>query len=472
MVSMVEKVLVVDDDIMICETLANVFTELQYHTKCVHTLKEGMEAVQADDYDVVFLDVRLPDGNSLSKLSVFNNAPSRPEVIIITAFAETNGAEIAIKAGVWDYLKKPAGINTIKLTLKRAVQYRREKRVSKPSLNIKRHGIIGNSHQINQCLDLVARNSQSDVNILIYGETGTGKELFARAIHANSERSKMNFVPVDCGSLPESLIESLLFGHAKGAFTGADKAKDGLVKHADRGTLFLDEIGELSMELQKVFLRFIQERRFHNIGGVREIKSDFRLIAATNRNLEEMVQQNGFREDLFYRIRSVLIHLPPLRHRKDDLKELTIHYIKTICDSYQTGMKGFSPEFFEQLTAYSWPGNVRELFSALEVAVANARYEPTLFPQHLPGYIRVKLLEPAIAPPEELFKEGSAKEMDNDSLPKWKAFRGEYIARGEKEYLEKLIRISGANIKKAVEISGLSQPRLYELLRKCNLSLK
>ena len=214
---------------------------------------------------------------------------------------------------------------------------------------LKTEGIVGASPRLGACLDTLAQAAGSDANVLITGETGTGKELFAWAIHKNSSRAGRSFVVVDCAALPETLVESTLFGHLRGAFTGADKPRDGLIKQADGGTLFLDEIGELSPSIQKAFLRVLQEKRFRPVGGGQEVSSDFRLIAATNRRLDDMARSGAFREDLLFRIRTLVLELPPLRDTKEDLRDLVVHYVVKFCEQYGVPMKSFSPEFHEVL---------------------------------------------------------------------------------------------------------------------------
>ena len=310
----------------------------------------------------------------------------------MTGYGDPDGAELAIKHGAWDYIQKPSTMDAMTLPLVRALQYREEKKASKAMMILKREGIIGNSPKIRACLDLLTQVASSNANVLVTGETGTGKELFAVAIHKNSSRADKNFVVVDCTALPENLVESILFGHEKGAYTGADRAKDGLILQADGGTLFLDEVGELPLPIQKSFLRALQERKFRPVGGKEEIKSDFRLIAASNRNLDDMVRQGNFREDLLFRLRSFSIELPPLRERPEDIKDLAAYYTEVLCKRYEIETKEFSPEFFDVLTSYPWPGNVRELINALERALVNGRYERILFQKHCQHIFEPRLL--------------------------------------------------------------------------------
>jgi len=259
------SVLIIDDDKLICDWIANVVTRLGHHPVSTHLLREGLRKVQSEPFDIVFLDVQMPDGSGLEIMPKIKAARSSPEIIVITGLGDPDEAELAIKTGAWDYLEKPASFDAIKLPILRALEYRAERKSGKPPVVLKRNAIIGDSEKITSCLELLAQAAGSDANVLITGETGTGKELFAKAVHYNSSRAKRNFVVVDCTSLPETLVESVLFGHERGAFTGADRSQEGLIKQADGGTLFLDEIGELPFLVQKRFLRVIQEHRFRPV---------------------------------------------------------------------------------------------------------------------------------------------------------------------------------------------------------------
>ena len=273
------KVLVVDDDHVLCEMLTDQLQRIGHESVSVTRLDKARELARASDFDVVFLDVQMPDGNGLEALPEFKKMPSAPEVIIMTGKGDQDGAELAVRSGAWDYLEKPTVVKEMFLPLARAIQYRDEKRkAAYHAVALKRQDIVGSSVSLAKCLDLVAKVAPSNVNVLISGETGTGKEVFARAVHENSQKAASNFVVVDCASLPENLVESILLGHKKGAFTGADKADIGLIKQADGGTLFLDEIGELNLNIQKKFLRVLQEQRFRPVGGEKEVTSNFRLI--------------------------------------------------------------------------------------------------------------------------------------------------------------------------------------------------
>lgn len=462
------KILIIDDDKGMCFTLSEIVRLNGHESVCVHTLKDGLDTAISGFFDVVFLDVMLPDGIGLDIISNIRETPTKPEVIIITSKGDPDGAELAIKNGAWDYVQKPSSIKKMSLPLLRALQFREEKEAGKSPVALKREGIVGSSPQINACLDLLAQAAHSDANVLITGETGTGKELFSRAIHKNSPRAENNFIVVDCTSIPETLVESMLFGHEKGAFTGAVQRFEGLIKQADGGTLFLDEVGELPLLVQKSFLRALQERRFRPLGSREEVVCDFRTIAATNRNLNVMVSKEQFRKDLVFRLRTFAIDLPPLRERPEDIKELSIYHMNKLCDQYKIAIKGFSPDFFEVLAVHDWPGNVRELFNALERALAAAQYEPTLFPKHLPTDVRIKAAQASLS--KEILSLHNQKDTAgyNWVLPKLREFR----EAAEKKYLLDLIAIAGGDIKKACRVSGISRSRLYSLLKKFSLSME
>jgi two-component system, NtrC family, response regulator len=460
------NILIIDDEISICKLLARSFRQEGHDVSYVLSLLEGMAQAASGQYDVVFLDVNLPDGNGLESLPKIKEAKSSPEAIIITGQGDPDGAELAIKSGAWTYVEKPPAMENIKLQLSRALQYRKEKLLKKTPVVLKREGIVGSSPQLEACLDQVAVVAASDVSVMITGETGTGKELFARAVHANSARSGKPFVVVDCASLPETLVESTLFGHEKGAFTGAQKDKTGLVKEADGGTLFLDEIGELPLALQKDFLRVLQESKFRPVGSNKEISSDFRLIAATNRDLQTMVNSGQFRQDLLFRIQSFVIVLPPLRTRSQDIKEIAVHCMTGLCEKQGIETKGFSSDFFEILSAYDWPGNIRELINVMETVLTVARFEPTIFPMHLPTAIRAHHARRLVGKKNEK-QESNASSLDfEEGFSNLQSIREKALEKVEKQYMSDLMLHTKGDIPDACRISGLSQSRLYHLLKK------
>ena len=464
------NVLIIDDDQQVCVVLANAIERMDHHVHYTLTLREGLNALSTNPYDIVFLDVRLPDGDGLSSIPRIRITPSSPEIIIITGHGDPDGAELAFKSGAWDYIVKPTSIEAVSLSLVRALQYRDEKKDKIPSLVVKRERIIGNNVKINQCLDLVGQAAGSDASVLITGETGTGKELFANAIHENSPRGSKNFVVVDCASLPDALVESTLFGHEKGAFTGAVKIHEGLIKQADGGTLFLDEIGELPESIQKVFLRVLQERSFRPVGGNQEIESNFRLVAATNRDLAQMVRGKTFRQDLLFRIQSIVIDLPPLKERTNDIRELAMYFMTKFCDRQGIGTKGFSPEFIESLALYDWPGNVRELSNTILSVLSEAGNDPILFPKHLPTYIRTSVARNSLRKKITPIQKTEEDEKTIHPIESFKAFREKAVGEAEKKYLRHVMSLARWDIREACQISGLSQPRLYALLKKHDIS--
>jgi two-component system NtrC family response regulator len=464
-------ILVIDDDKQVCDSISHVVTRMGHYLDYAHDLKQGMNQIRSQRYDLVFLDVRLPDGSGLDILPSIVERSSSPEVIIITGYGDPDGAELAISNGAWSYLEKPISVQAVKLPLTRALQYREEKKSRKPTA-LKLEGIIGKSPKLRKCLDWLAQAADSRANVLLTGETGTGKELFAKAIHYNSERSQRSFVVVDCAALPETLVESVLFGHRKGAFTGADRAQDGLIKQADGGTLFLDEVCELPFAIQKSFLRVLQERKFRPIGANKEVASDFRLLAATNRDVDQMTQKGKFREDLLFRLRGMTLELPPLREIKGDIKELVYHYINKMSEQYGTESKGFSLDFWDTLHQYNWPGNVRELIQAIEHAVITAKQEPTLFPKHLPKHIRIQVARKEIEGNITSFDCLNIRKKDQTEIESLQQVRESALAKIEKKYLKELIQATNGNIRKATKISGLSRSRLYTLLKKHNISTK
>jgi two-component system NtrC family response regulator len=470
------SILVIDDEPGIRDLLHTLFGDLGHNCKTASSLKQGLALAVSDMWDVVFLDVRLPDGSGLDILAEIRGCQGNPEVIIITAFGDKDGAEIAIINGAWDYLQKPPSIDQLQLALDRALQYRKQKQAVINRSMFDRSGIVGQSPALLECLDLLAKAAPSEAPVLITGDTGTGKELFARALHKNSTRANGPFVVVDCASLPENLVESVLFGHAKGAFTGAHKASVGLVGQADNGTLFLDEIGELPVLLQTKLLRVLQEHRYRPVGLHTEHTSDFRLTAATNRDLQLLVDKGHFREDLLYRLKAYHIKLPPLEQRRQDIKDLTMHFLEQLCSRYKIPPKGISQDFFQMMEAYNWPGNVRELSHTLEMVLTLAIDESNLFARHLPKEIRAQGIAANLKPATEQYTK-QQESVDKPQpgclkLPSFKDYRYHAVERVEKEYLELLAARSNGDITQAMQISNLGRTRLYNLLKKHRVSLK
>jgi two-component system NtrC family response regulator len=467
------RILIIDDDELICRSLSLVARQKGYEAASTHTLVDGLQKAVTEPFDVIFLDVNMPDGNGIDFLSKLPKLTSSPEIIIMTGYGDPHGAELAIKYGAWDYLEKGASVKEITLSLLRALEYREQKRSGDASNDIaaiKREGIVGSSARLKECLCLVAQAAISDSSVLITGETGTGKELFARAVHQNSHRSNKKFVVVDCAALQETLVEGMLFGHEKGAFTNADHAREGLIYQANGGTLFLDEIGEMPLSLQKVFLRVLQEHRFLPLGSIREVESDFRLVAATNRNLDEMVKSGSFRSDLLFRISTFVIELPSFRDRPEDITELARYHADKICERYGTPGKKFSPDFLEMLSAYSWPGNVRELVNTLERTIAAARFELILFPKHLPIHLRIEATKASMK--REAPSQQPAEHGGSFSFPQLHELRDSMYHNAEKQYLHDLMALTENNVAEACRVSGLSSSRFYALLKKQGIQLQ
>jgi len=458
------KVLVIDDEEILVHTVTKFLQRSGYVTDGASTLAEGVEKARFGNFDVILLDVEMPDGCGLEYIPDLKEVPSAPEVIIITGKGTKDGAEQAILSGAWSFISKPDLFRDLLLYLTRALQYREEKKRNFRPVSLKRESIIGNSRELMQCLDQVAVAASSDASVLITGETGTGKELFARAIHDNSRRAGGNFIVVDCAALPENLIESTLFGHTRGAFTGAERERDGLVRLADGGSLFLDEVGELPLNIQKTFLRVLQEHSFRPVGAAKEEKSDFRIIAATNRNLEESVERGEFRRDLFFRLQTFTLHIPPLRQRKADIRPLTRHFLSRLCERFQIPSKSISPEFFEHLEGFDWPGNVRQLQHTLEQVFAGTIHQPTLFANHLPEPLRIRQIQAGLRD----FQPGNQPDVPSSvpsPPPSWHEFKNDV----ERQYIVNLMKFSRGKIKTACEISGLSRARIYQLREKYGL---
>lgn len=451
------KILIIDDDEGMTYTLSRLIETEGHHHETAGTLKEGKRKADTDEFDLILLDVQLPDGNGLDMIPPLQQLDYSPEIIIITAYGDPGGAELALKYGVWDYIEKPSGINRMRLPVIRALQYRNEQ-LPKETRQIDRTGIIGNSPATLRSIHRMQMAAESTANILITGETGTGKELFAGKIHQNSACSGGPFVTVDCTNLPETLFESILFGHAKGAFTGADHEQTGLIKQADGGTLFLDEIGELPRGMQKRFLRVLQEQSYRPVGKKTEEASQFRLIVATNRDLELMVRKGEFRNDLLYRIKTLTLELPPLRKRLQDIPEIVHSHMETLCRKYQLDMKTCSPEFLDLLATHDWPGNVRELLNTIESSFNEAVNSPVLYPNHLPTELRIKIKSAS------LLNSG----LKRDAFPELAPL----LEKIKKEYLQNLMKHTGGDIKTACRISGLSRSSLYDQLKRFNINLR
>jgi two-component system NtrC family response regulator len=462
-------ILIIDGDMNFSKQLAKELNVRGMPAAHCNSLSRAMGMLHTGDYKAVLLGDELPDSDSLSYLSTIREIPSFPEVIVISRNRDPDLAEQAIKNGAWNYVTKPPNMQRLEVLLKRVIDFHISSHSGQCTVSLRREGIMGNSRPLLACLDNVAQAATSEASVLIIGETGTGKELFARSIHKNSPRRKKPFVVVDCAALPETLAENLLFGHERGAYTSADATSVGLIKQADGGTLFLDEVGELPMHLQKVFLRVLEGKSFRPVGGIKEITSDFRLLSATNRDPETMVDNGEFRRDLFYRLRGIHIKLPPLRSIPEDINELTCKYIQSYSKRLKIASKGFSSDFLDALMQYDWPGNIRELINTIEQALSRAGNDAILYPRHLPKVIRAQVARHAMGNTTQTAKR-EPNNFDPATFPDLKTYRQQKIDESEKSYLHNLMNLTKGDIKLSCKHSGLSRARFYALIKKHNIS--
>ena len=374
MENQIARILIVDDEAVVRDSLADWFRDEGYEVDTAESAKIALEKLARESWDVFLLDIRMPGIDGLELQRKLKDAHPDATVIIMTAYASVESAVEAMKQGAYDYIIKPFNPDDLHQTIKKAIEHKqlvsenKQLRTKIDELNLL-HEIVGTSAATRRLLEQVAMVSASDTTVLIRGESGTGKELIARAIHANSGRRYMPIVVVNCGALSEGVLESELFGHEKGAFTGAQYRRKGKFEMADGGTLFLDEIGDISLKTQVDLLRVLEEKKIFRVGGNTEIPVNFRLIAATNKNLETMIAEGKFREDLYYRINVFSIAIPPLRERREDIPLLADHFLTKFARSMSRRITRISAEAREVLTNYDWPGNVRELQNAIERAV-------------------------------------------------------------------------------------------------------
>jgi len=444
-----DNVLVVDDERNIRALVARVLGQDQVEVHGAGTGKEGLQMADEVSPDLVLLDLRLPDMDGMDVLRALRTRYPEIAVIIITGFGQIQSAVEAIKVGATDYLEKPfEHVEKLKLAVARALDEVRAKSEIRRlhGLQEKQYGvdqIIGDSEPTRTLRDLIRKVARSEAQtILIQGDSGTGKELVARGLHYESPRRDFPFMEVNCAAITETLFESKLFGHEKGAFTDAKSAKKGLMELADRGTLFLDEVSEMSLNSQAKFLRVLQERVFRRVGGTRDIRVDLRVITASNRPLEARVKEGQFREDLFYRLNVIPIHIPPLRERREDIMPLARHFLtESNVRSHKT-IKGFTSEAERLMVGYPWPGNVRELRNLIERVVILGASEH-IEPQHLPIQFAAQAIEvPRPESPQE--------------------FRT--LAEVERAYINQVMQRVEANKSKAAKILGISRQTLRKKL--------
>jgi two-component system response regulator AtoC len=451
---MTGTVLLVDDDRGMGDMLVRALSKKGFGAKHASSGAEALTKLDQESFDVVVTDLNMKglDGLALCR-RIVEKQPDVP-VIVITAFGSMETAISAIRAGAYDFITKPFEVDSLDIALARAIQHRalREevRRLREQSRNVApSDDMIGSSGAMHRVYDLLSRVADSDVSVLITGETGTGKELIARAIHRQSKRVGQSLVAINCGAVPESLLESELFGHVKGAFTDARGARKGLFQQANGGTLFLDEIGDMPIALQPKLLRVLQERTVRPVGSDVEYPIDVRVIAATHRDLEQMVEDRTFREDLYYRLNVVSVDVPPLRGRGNDVLALAQHYLVATARRNGKNVTGISPEAAERLLGYPWPGNVRELVNCMERAVTLTRFE-AITVDDLPAKVRDHKRTQVVVVAEN---EDELVSMDEV----------------EHRYIAKVMDAVNGNKTRAAEILGFDRKRLYRKLEKYGL---
>ena len=450
------KILVVDDDAVARDLLADALKKEGYEVEAFSNGEEAIERGRRGRVDVVLTDIKMGTVDGLTVLREFKRFSPDTSIVLLTSFGSLEGAIEAIKQGAYDYLAKPFKKEEIKLVVRRSLDHSqlvRENARYRDELKGREDWspLVGSSPAMLEVYKLVARVSEGRSTVLLQGESGTGKELIARAIHANSPRREKPFIPVNCGALPDTLLESEMFGYEKGAFTGAAGTKAGLFEAANGGTLFLDEIGDLGPALQVKLLRVMQDHEVRRVGGTSSLKVDVRIIAATNRDLEQFVKEGKFRDDLYYRLNVVRITLPTLTERKEDIPMLAHHFLQKYAGGSARAVRGFLPETMALLRQYRWPGNVRELENAIERAVSLS-HGPLLTPDDLPA---------ALHQAESPASDGSDQH-DEVCLT---------LEEVEKRHLIRVLKETKGNKVKAAKILGIDRRTLYRMAERFGLEL-
>lgn len=445
-----EKILVVDDDRGLLTLMKARLTGAEYDVTLAGGGDEALTLAQETLFNAAIVDFKMEGMDGITLLERLLKIQPNLPVIILTAYGTIAGAVEATKKGAYDYLTKPFEAKDLLYRLNKAMEMRRLKVEVDRLRSLVRErchidGIVATSEKMQQILSQVAQIAPTDSTVCLYGESGTGKELIAKAIHMGSQRSQGPFVVINCGAIPEGLLESELFGHVKGAFTGAIRPKQGLLEQADGGTLFLDEVAELSPALQVKLLRAFQEYEFYPVGGVKPVKVDLRLIAATNQDLWKAIGEGKFREDLFYRIHVIPLYLPPLRERLEDVPLLAHHFLRLFSKDRGKNLSGFSAEAMQRLMLHRWPGNVRELANVVERAVALST-------------------EGEITPERLLLGREEFRSSRPQMLPLNEA-REEF----ERAYLFQILTATGGNVSRAASVAGRYRAEFYKLLRKYDL---
>jgi DNA-binding NtrC family response regulator len=460
------KILVVDDEMIVCESCKRILEEEGYEVETALSGKEAFEKMKANPFDIVITDLKMPGIDGMEVLKTFRKEYPDSIIIMITGFSTVETAVEAMKQGAFDYIPKPFTPDEVSIVVKKAIEkksllleniYLRQELQEKYGFN----NIVGKSKKMQEIYRIISKVATADSTVLIYGQSGTGKELIARAIHFNSPRREKQFVPVDCAVLSENLLESELFGHVRGSFTGAVTTKPGLFEVADGGTVFLDEVGNISLSIQAKLLRVLQEREFTPVGGTKAKKVDIRLIAATNKDLEKMIKEETFREDLYYRLNIVPIYLPPLKERQEDIPLLAVHFLKKYAEEMGKTIKGFTSEAMEKMMRYSWPGNVRELENVIERTVVMIDDELVRV-EHLilPGRQEKEISENHIPLTSEELKEIK------------KQVREKAVEEIERAFVLNALERHHWNVTRAAEEVGMLRPNFQALMRKYNLRVR
>jgi DNA-binding NtrC family response regulator len=454
------KMLIAEDNDLTRLNIAELLSENGYDITAVRDGKEAMEVFPGDKYDLVITDLKMPNIDGLQLLKFIKELNPENVVVMMTGYATVSSAVEAMKWGAFDYITKPLKDDLVLLTVQRALSFAKLKEENialKDRLKEKYDfgKMIGYSASMKKVFETIKKVASSDSTVIIYGESGTGKELVARAIHFNSDRKLKPLVTVNCGAIPEDLLESELFGHEKGAFTGAIRSRIGRFELAQEGSIFLDEIGDMSPSLQVKLLRVIQERQFERIGGMKTIDADVRIVAATHRDLEEAVKEGNFREDLFYRINVIPIHLPPLRERITDIPILISHFMRTFNTMKKKKVNGLSDEAMNCMMEYSWPGNVRELQNTMEMLVV-MKEEGDIDVEDLPERIHRNV--------SGMSQVQTGLEIPDDGLNLNQA-----VTQFEKSILLKALEKSGGVKNKAAKLLKLNRTTYVEKLKRYNI---
>jgi DNA-binding NtrC family response regulator len=453
---MTARVLLIDDDRALCETLELGLSRRGYVMTALTSANEALDTVDRDDFDVVVTDMQMKELGGIELCARIVERRSDLPVIVLTAFGSLESAVLAIRTGAHDFLSKPIELDALAIAIDRAASHKRLRdEVQRLRAEAKKahrfEELVGQSASMRVIYDLIERVADSAASVLITGESGTGKEVVARALHRHGRRREHPFVAINCAAMPESLLESELFGHAKGAFTDARAAHSGLFVQAHGGTLFLDEIGDMPLALQPKLLRALQERKVRPVGGAGEIAVDVRVITATNRDLESAIEERRFREDLYFRVNVVRIALPPLRARTGDILVLAEHFLGRLAERAEKEIRGFSAEAAAKLLGYSWPGNVRELQNCVEHAVALTRFTE----------IAVEDL------PERVHAPRSAHRLVVSDDPSELVSLEEI----ERRYVARVIEATAGNKTAAARILGIERKRLYRMLERLGIAV-